>query len=413
MSRLSPRLLVVVAIVVVVGLIGAGTYALFSGGGRETKITARFVTTPGLYVGNAVRILGMPVGKITKVTAQGTYVTVEMEISSSNKVPADATAEIMAPNVVNDRYVQLDPAYTGGPTLASGAFIPTSRTFVPISVDEIIDSLNNLAVALGPNGANAHGAFQGLIAAAARAFGNNGTAFNQTITNLGKGFGALSSQGPDLTNLFDGLGHLSAVASQYTGKYETFANELAVVSTALASDDNLLGPALNNLQQALGALAGFIQNNQSYLGGSLANLSKFAGAVAQKQAQLEQVFGVLPVALQNVENAYDPVNHVLRARYDPLLNTENDPSAGCRPGTPGSTGCRVNPPTDSVGFNQAVCGNALLRVGLLALGSSPPDPIPSIDLGCGLGGLLDALPSPPGATIGPNLSLSALVGGRE
>jgi phospholipid/cholesterol/gamma-HCH transport system substrate-binding protein len=411
-SRLSPRSLVVVVAVVVVGLLSGGIYALVSGGGRETKITANFLTTPGLYVGNAVRILGMPVGQITKITARGTYVTVQMEIPASQKVPADATAEIMAPNVVNDRFVQLDPPYTGGPTMPNGGLIPASRTFVPISVDEIIDSLNQLAVALGPNGANAHGALQGLIAAAARAFGNNGAALNSTITNLGKGFGALSSQGPDLTNLFDGLGHLSAVASQYSGQYQSFASELAAVSTELASDDSLLGPALANLQQALGALAGFIRSNGSALGGSLANLSQFAGAVAQKQAQLEQVFGVLPVALQNVENAYDPVNHALKARYDPLLNTENDPSAGCSPGTPGSRGCTANPTTDSDGFNQDVCGNALLRVGILALDPSQ-DPIKAIDLGCGVGGLLIALPSPPGATIGPNLSLSALVGGQE
>ncbi len=409
MNRVSARSLVVVAVVVVVGLLTGITYALVSGGNRETKITAQFLTTPGLYVGNAVRILGMPVGHITKITADGTYVTVQMEISASQKVPANATAEIMAPNVVNDRFVQLDPGYTGGPALQNGAYIPSSRTFVPISVDEIVDSLDQLAVALGPNGANAHGALQGLVAAAAKAFGNNGAALNSTITNLGKGFGALSSQGPDLTSLFDGLGNLSAVASKYSGQYQSFASELAVVSTELASDDNLLGPALTNLQQTLGVLAGFIHDNGSALGGSLANLSKFAGAVAQKQAQLEQVFGVLPVALQNVENAYDPTNHALKARYDPSQNTENDPSAGCNPGAPGSRGCAPNPRTDSVGFNQAVCGNALLRVAILALDTSP-DPIASIDLGCGVGGLLDVLPSPPGSSIGPNLSLSAFVG---
>ena len=127
MSRLSPRSLVVVVAVVVVGLLSGGIYALVSGGGRETKITANFLTTPGLYVGNAVRILGMPVGQITKITARGTYVTVQMEIPASQKVPADATAEIMAPNVVNDRFVQLDPPYTGGPTMPNGGLIPGSR----------------------------------------------------------------------------------------------------------------------------------------------------------------------------------------------------------------------------------------------------------------------------------------------
>jgi len=42
--------------------------------------------------------------------------------------------------------------------MQDNALIPLSRTATAISVDAIIDSLDELAKALGPNGTNAHGA---------------------------------------------------------------------------------------------------------------------------------------------------------------------------------------------------------------------------------------------------------------
>jgi hypothetical protein len=66
---------------------------------------------------------------------------------------------------------------------------------------------------------------------------------------------------------------------------------------------------------------------------------------------------------------------------------------------------------DSAGFSKAVCGSALLRLLLLSV-DQPHDKIPTVDLGCGVNGALAALPVPPGASSGPDLSLSALIGGR-
>jgi phospholipid/cholesterol/gamma-HCH transport system substrate-binding protein len=373
---------------VVVALIVAGLVVWATSGPSETTITAQFATAPGLYVGNQVRILGIPVGSIKSITPGPSYVTVVMEVTSSTAIPANAQAFIMAPQVVNDRYVQLNPAYTSGPKMASGAVIPMARTAVPISVDGIIDSLDDLAKALGPSGANSHGAFSDFINSTAYAFGPNGSALHSTLESLGGALGALSSDGPQLTNLFDNLGNLSKVASDYTGTYQAFANNLAVVSTDLSSDDSDIGSALANLQQALGQLAEFIRTNGSALGSSVSNLEAFAGAVASKQQQLAQVFGYLPTALNNITAAYDPTapgGPALRSRFDPM--------------------------GDSQAFSKSVCGDALLRLLLLSVDQSQ-DTIKTTDLGCGVSGLLATLPTPPGASTGPNLSISAIVGSQ-
>jgi len=363
--------------------------AIVIGGTAQMTITARFATAPGLYPDNFVDVLGMPVGKVTKVTPGPTYVTVVMQVPASTPIPAHAQALIMAPEVVNDRYVQLSPAYSGGPRMPDHGVIPLSRTAVPISVDGIVDSLDQLARALGPNGANAHGALSDFVASSAHAFGGDGAALHATLTSLGSALGALSSKSPQLTALFDNLGNLSHVASQYTATYQAFANNLAVVSTELASDDTDIGQALTNLQQALGALAQFTATNASALGNSVTNLAAFAGAVADKQHQLAQVYAALPMALNSITGAVDP-----NAAGGPALRARLDPMSG------------------SAGFSQSVCGNSLLRLLLLSIDQSQ-DKDPTVDLGCGVNGLLAGLPNPPGASSGPNLSLSALVGGQS
>jgi phospholipid/cholesterol/gamma-HCH transport system substrate-binding protein len=385
--RIPLRKVVTVVVVALVALLAGGIAVLVTSGPSTMTFSARFATAPGLFTGNAVDVLGMQVGSVTKITPGPTYVTVAMQVPAGSPIPADADALIMAPQVVNDRYVQLNPGYSGGPLMQDNAVIPLSRTAVPISVDGIVDSLDQLARALGPNGANAHGALSAFVAGSARAFGGDGTALHSTLTSLGQALGALSSKSPQLTALFDNLGNLSQVASQYTGTYQAFANNLAVVSTDLAGDDSEIGATLANLQKALGALAQFTATNSSALGSSVSNLDVFAGAVAAKQQALAQAFEALPDALDNISQAVDPSapgGAALRARLDP-------------------TG-------DSAGFSQSVCGNSLLRLLLLSIDRSQ-DTDPTVDLDCGVNGLLSSLPTPPNASSGPNLSLSALVGG--
>lgn len=375
----------------VAGLLLGGLIAWIAWPGpAQITLTAQFTTAPGLYAGNTVDILGMPVGHVTGIHPGPSYVTVTMTVPRSTRIPATAKAIIMAPNVVNDRYVALTPAWQGGPTLPDRAVIPVARTAVPVSVDEIIGSLDELAKALGPSGANANGALSDLLKNAARAFGGNGKEVHDTLTSLGGALGALSSQGPDLTSLIDNLGTLTHSASTYTDQYKAFANNLATVSTYLASDDADLGSALQNLQQALGALATFVQQNSGALGASVGSLNTFAAAVAQKQQALADTFRYLPVALRNLGDAYDP----------------------SAPGGP-ALKARLDPVKSSAALSSSVCGSPLLRLLLLVPAVAPvTDPKPGVDLACGVNGVLAGLPTPPNAGAGPDLSVAAIVGSR-
>jgi phospholipid/cholesterol/gamma-HCH transport system substrate-binding protein len=99
--------LVLVAGFVVVLRDGAGV-------GR-THLVAYFDNSNGIFVGDEVRIVGVPVGEIDEIEPQPLQVKISFWLDDQYKVPADAKAVILSPSLVTSRAIQLTPAYTSGP----------------------------------------------------------------------------------------------------------------------------------------------------------------------------------------------------------------------------------------------------------------------------------------------------------
>jgi phospholipid/cholesterol/gamma-HCH transport system substrate-binding protein len=385
---LRPALAVTTAVLLVVGLVGLFVVKDVA----MRTVVATFSEAPGLYPGNHVEVLGIPVGSVESVSPGPTGVAVKMSVFSSVPLPRTVDAELMAPEVVSDRYVALTPAYTSGPELEGPATIPLARTAVPVSVDQVLDTVDQLVKALGPTGANQNGALSGLLTQLAKVLGHEGPNLNASITNLGAALGALSNDGPQLTGLLDHLGALSKAAASDGSNYESFASDLAAVSTELAADNGDISGALHNLQTALGQLTTFVADNRSSLGGSAADLETFAATLAKEQNELAQTLTISPLALQNFANAIDPTapgGGAIRVRYD---------------ATPATTA-----------INGPVCGNTLLRLLIVTTAGQPGEkatPSP-LDLICGFSSAVNALGDAPGTSTGPNVSLTALVGGAR
>ncbi len=161
------------SLAVVAAIVVAGALLMVPDEDRK-YLTAHFPRTVSLYEGSDVRILGVPVGAVESVTPTGTDVTVRMSYDAKYDVPADAEAVIISPAIVGDRFVQLTPVYTGGPALADRATLSTASTSTPLELDEIYQSIDDLTVALGPEGANKEGALTRLLDSTARNFAGQG-----------------------------------------------------------------------------------------------------------------------------------------------------------------------------------------------------------------------------------------------
>src|SRR5699024_10388461 len=229
-----PAVLAVTA-VLVVALVAWGVVAIVRGPDTY-RVQATFTAAPGLYEGNAVKVLGVRVGSIAGVDPGDSGVRVAMDIREKTTLPADVQAYLLAPNVVNDRYVALGPGYTGGPSLDPGGEIPVERTVLPQSVDQILASVDRLADQLGPDGANEDGTLSRLLRSVAKQLGGTGGSINTSVKNLGKVMSALDGDTQDVTTALNSLGELTSAAAGVSDKYEEFAGDLAKVSSTLAKD---------------------------------------------------------------------------------------------------------------------------------------------------------------------------------
>jgi phospholipid/cholesterol/gamma-HCH transport system substrate-binding protein len=315
-----PALLLVVAVT-------AGV-TMLTGGGERTLV-AHFPRTISIYEGSDVRVLGVPVGKVDTVTPNGTDVKVTMHYEDDVQVPADVKAVIVAPSVVGDRYVQLSPAYTQGPVLEDGAVLDTSRTAVPVELDDIYGSLDKLVVALGPTGANKDGALSDLLEQTAKNFGGEGAQVRQTIGDLGKLSKTLDDNKDELFGSAAQLQSFISTLAKNDSTVRSFTSSLAQVSTMLEGERTDLASSLHNLATSLGDVTTFVRTNKSVLHSDIAGLNRVAKVLVKRRNELSSILDDAPLALNNLFYAYNPQSGTLdtNANLGSVLgNAINDPA---------------------------------------------------------------------------------------
>ena len=362
------RLAFGIGAVIVAAVLVAGGVILYRTSHQGKQVTAYFTETIGVYPGSTVRVLGVPVGTVDAIQPQGTQVKVTMTVNSGVAVPAGAKAVVVAASVVSDRYVQLTPAYTGGPQLADNAVITVSRTAVPVEVDQIYTSINRLSQALGPNGLNKNGALSELVKTGAANLTGNGASLHAMITQ----FGALSKTlGDNSGNLFATITNLQVFTSMLKandGQVRLAEQQLADVSGFLAADRQDLGAALNQLATALGQVQGFIANNRSLLKSNITKLASITKILVDERASLTEAVNTIPLAVDNVVNAYDSTNRTLDGRGN-LNELSMGPGAhDLQAITSGGTGTGSAGPAGAVPLSPS------------ALRAVPPLPLPAVGL---------------------------------
>lgn len=302
-----------VAAALVVALLAGLVFWLWPGGGTRTA-RAEFVRAVGLYAGSDVRILGVKVGEVTDVTPDGDRVVVEMTYDDRYSVPADAKAVVVAPSVVSDRYVQLTPVYDGGPKLADDARIGLERTAVPVELDRIFASLNDLNVALGPEGANKDGALSRLLAVGADNLEGEGENINRTMRDFSLAIGTLSDGKEDLFGTLRNLQVFTTALAQSDKEVRAFNSDLASVADQLAAERDELALALKHLATALSEVAAFVKENRANLTTDIEGLADITGTLAKHKDAMAEVLDAGPVALSNLANAYNPSSGTLDTR---------------------------------------------------------------------------------------------------
>ncbi|MGP3980483.1 MCE family protein [Streptomyces sp. KR80] len=310
---LNRRTLNRLAIVPVLALL-AGLAFVFWPKPDPIAVTAYFPRTVGIYPGSDVRVLGIKIGEVKKITPQGRSVRVELEYEADRKVPADAKAAIINSSVVSDRYVQMLPVYRGGPEMQSGAVIPEQRTAVPVELDRIFDSLHTTSEALGPRGANKDGALSKLLGVSADNLEGQGGNLHQTVKDLSRAVTTLSDGRQDMFGTVKNLQVFTAALAADDDSVRSFNDSLATAANQLSGERKELAATFKHLSVALKDVSAFVRGNKKTLTKNVKGLSEVTRVLVEQRAALEELMDVAPAGFGNLANAYNPASGTLDTR---------------------------------------------------------------------------------------------------
>jgi len=294
------------AIVAVLALGLVGILLVRSADAVEPKsVTAYFTRAVSVYEGTDVRILGVNVGTVTAVTPEGDAVRVDMEYDGTLDLPADARAVVVTPTLVADRFVQLTPVHTGGPVMADDAEIALPATAVPVELDRIYSSLDDLARTLGPNGVNADGTLNNLVSASADALEGQGRRANEMLRSLSEAATTFNNSSGDLFATVSQLADFTETLGQNDRLVRAFFADLADVAGQLSDERQELQAVLAAVSDAVGTVKGFVKNNRKALVTDVEKLTRVVRTIASEKQSLDTALKVAPVAMGNLFLAFN------------------------------------------------------------------------------------------------------------
>jgi len=300
------------ALALVLLLIGGIVTAVRSAGGAgRTTVIGYFADSTGLYKGDDVVILGVRVGKVERIEPQPSHVKITFWYDDKYKVPADAKAVILSPSLVTPRSIQLTPAYTRGPAMATGSVIPQGRTAVPVEYDDLRQQLERLTQTLQPTtpgGTSTLGAF---INTAADNLRGQGPDIRDTLIKLSQAISALGDHSNDLFTTFKNLSILVSALHDSSNLLRQLNQNLAAVTNLLANDPNEVGNAVRSLNEVAEDVRDFVADNREALGSTSDKLASVTQAVNESLDDIKQVLHVAPTAFQNFLNIYQPAQGAL------------------------------------------------------------------------------------------------------
>jgi phospholipid/cholesterol/gamma-HCH transport system substrate-binding protein len=292
-------------------LLGVGGFVWL--GERGQTIHARFASAEGLHVNDDVKVLGVPVGKISEIDNKGGSVLVTMTVDSGQPIPASASAAIVSPSLVSGRFIQLAPVWSGGDRLEDGATIGIEHTAVPVTFDEVKQQLTDLAISLGPVEGRRGGTLTETIASLDRGLRNgNSGRLRVAIAELHGAATALSDGRSDLFRTIENLNKFTRNLALNDAAVQGFTQELDAVGTVLADNRTTLVGAVRDLADVLGVTRTYLERHSGKLTGTVKELNLLAAALADRSNELAGVLHVAPHALSNLTNAVE--NQALTAR---------------------------------------------------------------------------------------------------
>lgn len=313
---MSRRTALAVTALLAAGLAVVAFVVVPRGADQPMTVTAQFEDVIGLYEGNSVSVLGMPVGKVTSIVPKPNYVEVKMAIDSGVDLPADVQAVTVSTSILTDRHIELTPAYRSGPKLKTGDLLGLARTRTPVEFDRTLAMVDKLSIALRGDD-HGHGPLADLVDIGAQIGSDSGPNIAATLDQLSQALrlGADNGAGTkqNIEAIATNLAELTQAAADNDATIREFGSNIRQVSAILAEQDLGAGDTGAKINQILDQAASLLEANREGLKSTVANSQTVLAAADDNRRGIAEMMDLLPMLGDNVYNAIDTNVGAIRA----------------------------------------------------------------------------------------------------
>ncbi|MCC3317450.1 MCE family protein [Nocardia africana] len=193
-------------------------------GDHPMRIDVRFDDVLDLVPQSAVKVEGVPVGRVESidVAPDGWTANVRTVVNSSVKLPANAHAEVRQSNLLGEKFVELSaPKDEASPDrLKDGAVIPVDRTRHAVEIEQVLGALSLLL-----NGGGV-AQLQPIVVELNKALAGRENRVRSLLDQADTLIDGLNQQVADIQHALDSLGTLSSRVGQQSDQIGKILDEL-------------------------------------------------------------------------------------------------------------------------------------------------------------------------------------------
>jgi phospholipid/cholesterol/gamma-HCH transport system substrate-binding protein len=271
-------------------------YAVFGQlrfGEKTIAYNAEFTNVTGLENGDFVRIAGVEVGKVNKISIQpDTTALVEFTADDSVVLTEGNRAVIRYDNLIGGRYLALVEGAGSTTKLKPGDTIPLARTSPALDLDALIGGFRPLFAALDPVQVNA---LSGQLIAA---FEGQGDTIGSFLTQTAALTNTLADRdqliGEVIVNLNTVLGSLGGQSAQFSKAIDS----LAELVKGLEARKHDISNSVAYVNAAAGSIADLLAQARPPFAKTIAETDRAAGIVVADHDYFDNLLNTLPDAYQ-------------------------------------------------------------------------------------------------------------------
>ena len=281
------------------------------GGGRGDRYEVRLEHAAGLVQNNAVKIAGVTVGRIERVSVDHDVAVLTLQVERDVVLHTDARAIVRAKSLLGEKYLQLEPGGRESPVLEPGSTI--DDVLRPFEIDEVLNALEPIL-----------GGDESIAAALAPLATTLAELLDDAAGKKGK---PPIMTRDDISQLVDDLKATSASVRRMTEDNEEVVKDLLANTNALVADPRLsrvLARADSISRTVDDKLPSLITRAESALARTeeaLGKLEKLADIVDEpRRKKIGTLIDDAAVATANLRTISDDLKTVSKT-FDPLINS--------------------------------------------------------------------------------------------